>query len=395
MKILGIVTEFNPLHNGHIYQIEQAKKKTKCDFTIILMSGNFTQAGNIAVLNKYERAKLAISNGADMVIELPTIYANSSAQFFASGAMNIFNNLGIIDYLTFGNEDTNISELKHIANVIIKNDNKIWEHIRSNLKSGDGFAKARQQALANFLEQKYIDVLTKPNNILAIEYIKELKKLKSKIKIVSIPRQNDISATNIRNVLINKKNEIEKMANIIPQNEIKCLENSSKIYCSYNDKIFELLKYKLFNMSLDELKNINEVTEGLENKIIKSAYLSTNYTEFLNNLKSKRYTDSKLKRIINNIILDIDKDTFNSCISNKVGYAHILAISAPGKKMLSELSKSSTINVLTSLSKYKKSYTISSNALDVQKMLSIDVLASNIYSIISNQKSNLDYTNML
>ena len=391
MKILGIVTELNPLHNGHIYQIEQAKKKTKCDFVILLMSGNFTQSGNIAILDKFTRAKLAIQNGADIVIELPTIYANSSAQFFSSSAINILNSLKIIDYITFGNENTNISELKHIANTIIKNEDAIWQDIKVHLKNGDGFAKARQNALTNFLEENYIDILSKPNNILAIEYIKALKKLKSKIKIVSIPRTNDISATKIRNSILNKNQEFHKILNDIPQNEIKYLENISKFYEDYNDKIFELLKYKLLNMNIEDIKNINEVTEGLENRILKSAYFSTNYNEFLENLKSKRYTNSKLKRIVNNILLNIDKDTFNYSINNKIAYAHVLSISDNGKKLLSKLSKESKIDVLTSLSDTK----LKSITPDISKMIKIDVLASNIYNIISKQKSNMDYTNKL
>lgn len=389
MKVLGITAEFNPLHNGHIFQIQKAKSKCKADFVIVLMSGNFTQQGNMAVINKYRRAKIAVLNGADIVIELPTIYANSSAEYFAHAAIYLFDKLNIVDYITFGNEKTNISQLKHIANTIIKNENLIWQKIKINLKTGISFPKARETALYDFLEPRYIDILNKPNNILGIEYIKAIKNIKSKIKLITFPRKEGISATEIRNQITN--NNIASISNLIPQNEYNILEKYGNNYKNINDKLFQIVKYKLITTSLNDLKNINEIAEGLENRLLKSAYLSTNYNDFIKNVKSKRYTESKLKRILINILLNIDKKTFEDAFNQNITYAHILAISKSAKKIIGKLSKASKINIITSVSDLK------AKELDqnVQKLLNIDILASNIYSILNGETSNSDYTNRL
>lgn len=347
------------------------------------MSGNFTQQGNIAIFNKYKRAKNAIVNGADLVIEFPAIYSTSSAEYFSYSAINILDKLGIVTDIAFGSENTNINELKYISNTIIKNETAIYEKIRSNLKTGISFASARYWALEELLiDDKYVNIISKPNNILAIEYIKALKKLKSKIKPYTINRIDQISATNIRKKIQNNDYKgIEKIVPIVTYDEIK------KDEAIFNDRLFEILKYKIITTNVEALKNINEVTEGLENKILRSAYLSNNYEEFIKNIKSKRYVESKIKRISINILLDIDKDLFKNSINNNISYANVLAISKKSKTLLSELSKKSKIPILISLSDEK----ISKLDKDVQILLRKDILAENIYSIISKSNSNRDF----
>ena len=181
MKIVGIIAEFNPMHNGHQYLIKKAKELTGADYAICLMSGNFTQAGNIALTNKFNRASTAIKNGFDAVIELPTIYATASAEFFAYGAVNILNSLNCIDYLCFGSETGNVDILINIAHKLIKNEENIWESITISLKEGISFAKAREYAISKFLTQSEVEISSSSNNILAIEYIKSLIKLNSTI----------------------------------------------------------------------------------------------------------------------------------------------------------------------------------------------------------------------
>ena len=166
MKIVGIIAEFNPMHNGHQYLIKKAKELTGADYAICLMSGNFTQAGNIALTNKFNRASTAIKNGFDAVIELPTIYATASAEFFAYGAVNILNSLNCIDYLCFGSETGNVDILINIAHKLIKNEENIWESITISLKEGISFAKAREYAISKFLTQSEVEISSSSNNIL-------------------------------------------------------------------------------------------------------------------------------------------------------------------------------------------------------------------------------------
>lgn len=374
------------MHNGHKYLIEKAKQITGADVAICLMSGNFTQAGNIALKDKFTRAKIAIENGFDAVIELPTIFATSSAEFFASGAINILNGLGCIDYLCFGSETGDISTITDIAKKIIKNNDNIWDNITESMKEGISFAKAREYAISKYLSKDEIAISCLPNNILAIEYVKSLLKQKSTIVPIAIKREDNneciTSATIIRKMIENK-NDISKYV----LNYTTILDNPQ-----LNNNMYNLIKYAILSKEKDQIKNINGVTEGLENKLYDEINNSNNYNEFIQNVKSKRYQLSKIKRILINIMLDISKEDFLNLNTDKNCYAHIININSSLKnELLSKLNKSSNIPVITSLNN-----NIINNLNDtIRKSLLLDVKASNIYSILSNDKINRDFTNKL
>ena len=374
------------MHNGHKYLIEKAKQITGADVAICLMSGNFTQAGNIALKDKFTRAKIAIENGFDAVIELPTIFATSSAEFFASGAINILNGLGCIDYLCFGSETGNISTITDIAKKIIKNNDNIWDNITESMKEGISFAKAREYAISKYLSKDEIAISCLPNNILAIEYVKSLLKQKSTIVPIAIKREENneciTSATIIREMIENR-NDISKYV----LNYTTILDNSQ-----LNNNMYNLIKYAILSKEKDQIKNINGVTEGLENKLYDEINNSNNYNEFIQNVKSKRYQLSKIKRILINIMLEISKEDFLNLNTDKNCYAHIININSSLKnELLSKLNKNSNIPVITSLNN-----NIINNLNDtIRKSLLLDVKASNIYSILSNDKINRDFTNKL
>lgn len=374
------------MHNGHKYLIEKAKQITGADVAICLMSGNFTQAGNIALKDKFTRAKIAIENGFDAVIELPTIFATSSAEFFASGAINILNGLGCIDYLCFGSETGDISTITDIAKKIIKNNDNIWDNITESMKEGISFAKAREYAISKYLSKDEIAISCLPNNILAIEYVKSLLKQKSTIVPIAIKREENneciTSATIIREMIENR-NDISKYV----LNYTTILDNPQ-----LNNNMYNLIKYAILSKEKDQIKNINGVTEGLENKLYDEINNSNNYNEFIQNVKSKRYQLSKIKRILINIMLDISKEDFLNLNTDKNCYAHIININSSLKnELLSKLNKSSNIPVITSLNN-----NIINNLNDtIRKSLLLDVKASNIYSILSNDKINRDFTNKL
>lgn len=388
MKIVGIIAEFNPMHNGHKYLVNKAKEITGADIAICIMSGSFTQAGNIALKDKFTRAKIAIKNGFDAVIELPTIYATSSAEFFAGGAINTLNSLNCIDYLCFGSETGDIQELIDISQTLLNNDSIIWDNITESLKEGISFAKAREYAISKILNDKQVKTASLSNNILAIEYIKTLIKLKGNITPIAIKREendNITSATNIRNMI---------KENILSDNISRFILNPEEILTDpiINDKMYEILKYVIISNGKEYLKNINEITEGLENKIYDEINNSKNYDEFIQNVKSKRYQLSKIKRIMIYIILNITKEDFISINSNNCCYAHILAIKEENKNtILSLLNKQADIPIITILN---DTILNSLNSI-INKSLNIDIKASNIYSILSNNKINTDYTNRL
>ena len=386
MKIVGIIAEFNPFHNGHKYLIQKAKQITNADIAICIISGNFTQLGNISIIDKFKKAKIAIENGADAIIELPTIYATASSQYFAFGAVNILNSLNCIDYLCFGSETANIDELSSIANKIITNEKEIWKIIEEELKEGISFASARQNAISSFLTAQELTVSSLSNNILAIEYIKSLIKLKSSIIPIAIKRneqENITSATSIRKMLYENNNNVY---NYLPYKE----NYFEKIM--FNDNFYKIVQYNIVSKGKEYIKNINEVTEGLENKIYNAINISNNYDEFIHNIKSKRYQLSKIKRILIYILLDISKEDFLQLNNSTNAYIHILTINSNIKNsLLSLINKKSKCKIFTSIN----DKILNSQSEIVKKSLALDIKASNIYSVLSGNIINKDYTNKI
>lgn len=397
MKTVGIIAEFNPFHNGHKYLIEKAKEETNADRVIVIMSGNFTQQGNIAVIDKFKRAEIATNYGVDLVIELPTIYAVSSAETFAKGAIDILDKLNIVDYLAFGTEAASLSTLQSIASKILDNENLLSEKIKENLKSGITYALARDKALKEILTTSEYAEISSPNNILAIEYLKELLKIKSNIVPVAIKRANAnhndtsiytnsffASATSLRNHLENMENSVLDIENYVPNLTYKALLDSKLLF---NNDIYTLLRYIITIADNKKLSSIYEISEGLENKIKESATTSLSYFELLNNVKSKRYTLSRIKRIFTHILLELTSDLF--CELNGVNYARVLKVT--DKSLLSKLSRKSTIPVISNINEK----VLKSLDAKTYESLMLDFKADNIYSIIANDSLNKDRTNKI
>lgn len=397
MKIAGIIAEYNPLHNGHIYHIDQTKKETNADYIIVLMSGTFTQAGNISLFDKFKKASIACSYGADLVLELPTIFSTASSNEFAYGAVNILNKLNIIDYLSFGVETKDIEILKNISKKIILYENDIEKGIKDFSKKGFSYAISRDEALKYFLSDEELDVIKKSNNILAIEYLNSLNKLDSNIIPIAIERKgktiNDlsinsslyISATAIRESVLN--NNLECIKEYVPELTYKHLDK-----ICLNKDFFNILKYKIINIGKEGLVKIYGVKEGLENKIISAISVSSSYIEFIQIIKSKRYQLTRIKRILINILLDITYDKHDKLINSSDSlYAHVLAMSKRGKDLLSIISKNSNIALITSLN----TKILNSCKNDLKENLELDIFATNVQSVILNEELNKDYTNKI
>ena len=399
MNVVGIIAEYNPMHNGHIYNIKMAKELTKADFAIVIMSGSFTEQGNISVVNKFDKAKLAIENGADLVIELPIIYAISSAENFAFGAVNILNSLGIVTHLAFGAESNNICTLNEIANTYLVNKEKIITNIQDFSKQGINSGKAYSMAIAKYLNNGYNETdFTLPNNILGIEYLKALIRLKSQIKPVLVQRLNSshndkeivntsefASSTSIRAVLsddtLNSIEKLNKISNSIPKNTYEYLKNNNYLL---NEDLWQNLKYEILKLNVLGLKEIQEVTEGLENKLYSQALKCNSYNEYIFSIKSKRYTLSKIKRICIYILLGITKEKYERL--KTVNYARILKVKESSKELLSYITGNAKNSVITK---------VTDDILDnldakISESIKLDILATNIHT-----SNNLDYTNKI
>ena len=402
-NVVGIIAEYNPFHNGHAYHLEQSKELAKADYVIAVVSGNFVQRGNVSLINKWDKADMALTNGADLVIELPTVYSISSAENFAYGAVKILDSLNIVDYISFGTELDDINILDKCADILYKQPQKFVNLLNHELSKGLSFPKARENALLMYLNdiRRYSNVLSSPNNILAIEYLKALKKLRSPIKPIAVKRKNagynDLeitnnfaSATAIRKKIID--NKPAGLSKLMPPNSYRVLYNSIQKGHYVKDIIsFEKeIIFTLRKMSIKEIANLPDVTEGLEHSIKNAANSCNTIDEFMNIIKTKRYTNTRIQRILLYALLGITKDDMKT--STKVQpYIRVLGMNKKGKDLISVISRSNpNLNIITSVKKY-----IDSNPNKaLLNMLNTDINATNTYTLgyEKDSWSNLDFT---
>lgn len=389
MKILGLITEYNPFHNGHKYHLLESIKDTGASHTIIIMSGNFLQRGEPALTNKWIRAEMAIREGADLVIELPFVYSCNSAEFFAYGGISLLNHLNIVDYISFGSEEGNLEKFKTISKILLEEPHLYKKYLKEYLSKGLSYPQARQMALSNLKEENLGSILNHPNNILGIEYMKSLVKLDSPIKPHTIERikahykstdmKDEIcSATAIRNYLFQKDIDPYKLKKVIPEESFKILLKSiAKGLCPVSYSNFEqMIFYHLRKISKDSLKNTMDVNEGLENRIKEAATKAKNIEELLELVKTKRYTYTRLQRILLHSLLGLTKnDIFEFNQWGGPQYARILGFSKNGASLLRKFKKTSQIPILTNINKEKLENPMA------KKMIEFDILATDLYSL--------------
>ena len=403
-NVVGIIGEYNPFHNGHKYHLEESKRILNADYSVAVISGNFVQRGNVSIVDKWTKAEMALSNGIDLVIELPTIYSISSAENFAYGAIKTLDSLNIVDYVSFGSEFGNLDVLDKFADIFYGQPSEYVSILNHELSKGISFPKARENAVLMYLNniRKYSNVLSSPNNILGIEYLKALKKSKSHIHPLTIKREhvgyneigisnNFASATSIRNMIIN--NKLSKLPYVMPKETYKILYNSFQKghYVKDISRFEKEIIYTLRKMSLAEIANLPDVVEGLEHSIKNAANSCNTLNEFINIIKTKRYTTTRIQRILIYALLGITKKDMKESTKN-IPYIRVLGFNKKGKELLSIISNSNkNIDVITSVKKYLDYGNPSKYS---KNMLNIDINATNIYTI-GYQKdswSNLDYT---
>ena len=360
MNIIGIVCEYNPFHNGHMYQINEIKKKYKDSIIIVVCSSSFTQRGNLSLLNKWDKTKIALLNNVDIVLELPYVYTVQSSDIFAEFAIKILNELKI-DTLIFGSESNNLNELITSAKVQLNNTN-FNTLVQKYLKDGINYPTA----LNNALKDLKCSPINTPNDLLGISYIKTILENNYNIKIDTIKRTNDyhdinsnddiVSASNIRNKILNNL----EYKHMIPSITYEILKNKKQNY-----KYFEYLKYKI--ISEDNLDKYLDVDEGLSTRIKESINKSNTLEELIQNIKTKRYTYNKISRMLNHILCSFTKEEKNN--TKDLEYLRILGFSNIGKEYLNKIKKDITTPILN---KYDTSY----EALKIEKRV------SEIYSLI-------------
>lgn len=361
MHVIGIIAEYNPFHKGHLYQINKIKEKYPNSLLVVVTSSSFTQRGDISLLNKWDKTKIALENNVDLVVELPFVYSTQSSDLFAEGAISILNTLKI-DTLVFGTERDNISDLELLADIQINNI-EYQDKVKEYLSQGLNYATSTNKALEDLTSIK-VDT---PNDLLALSYIKQIKKHNYPIKYINIKRttsyhgsevlDNITSASNIRKLYLSD-NSID---NLIPFDK-------KNLYKIDMNKYYDILKYKI----LAEDTSINKyqtVDEGIESRIIKSIYTSNNYEELIQNIKTKRYTYNKISRMLLHILVGFTKKDASNI---SIDYIRVLGFTRRGQEYLNKIKKELSIPLVIG---YKK---------NISKVLDIELKATKIYALVAD-----------
>lgn len=362
MKTVGIICEYNPFHYGHLYHLKKTKELFPDSLVVAIISGPFTQRGDVSILSKWEKTEIALEHGIDLVIELPFKYASQSADVFAMGAISILKELKV-ESLVFGSEENNLEKLEKMAKLQLESKD-YQEEVKKNLDCGLNYPTAMNKALKTSLD---LEIKT-PNDLLGLSYIKEIKRQKAKILPYSILRTNDYhetslekvaSATAIRKALKENKN-LEKY---LPKSVWKIIKNrKEKDYYDY-------LKYKIISED-EKIANYQSVDEGLEKRIIKANKISNNLEELIDNIKTKRYTYNRIKRMFSHILVSFTK---KEAKNKDLEYIRVLGFNEKGQSYLNSIKKDLNLPLISQI---KKEY---------DELLSLDNKAEELYQLINEE----------
>lgn len=345
MDIIGIICEYNPFHNGHLYHIKQIKKKYPDSIIILVMSGNFLERGEVSIVNKWDKTRVALYYDINLVVELPFHFATQAADIFAHGAIKILDSLGV-NKLIFGSECNDIRLLAKLADAQLKSA-EFEEKVKEYMQSGTNYPTAMSKALKDITG----DTINSPNDILGISYIKEIKKQNSSIKPITIKRTTNykgiefnkkiVSAVSIREAI---KNKIS-IENFVPKYSLKFINTKINI-----ENYFPLLKYKIIS-EINNLNRYQSVDEGIENRIKKCIYKCNSMEDLMKDIKTKRYTYNKIQRMLIHILCGFTKE--EALKMNDNIYIRILGFDEIGKNYLSGIKKNITIPIISNYSTSK------------------------------------------
>ena len=381
-NVIGLIVEYNPFHNGHLHHIQEIDRLFEDNIKIAVMSGDFVQRGEPSLINKFEKTKIALSQGIDIVIELPAFYSTQSAEIFAKGSVNLLNKLSC-SHIVFGSESNDLDKLKRIATISLTKEFEL--SLREFLAEGFSYPTAFSKAL--------FDEKLGSNDILAMEYLKAIKVINPKIEACSIKREktgyyddekdNFASATYIRKFLLDsnrkKEDKLNKIKNLVPEFSYKILEENFEVFSCLSD-FYDLIKYNIIK-NYSELKNIQDLEVGSENRLYKYSLENLSFEDFFNEVLTKRITISRLQRILLHSLFGLTK-TITEKIKNKVPFVKILGFSERGQEYLNYLKKSENYNerkILTSNRNLKEIL----NEEEIE-LFNFNELCSQIYCIKSS-----------
>lgn len=387
MKAVGVIVEYNPFHNGHAFHLQAAKEATNADIVIAVMSGNFLQRGEPALVSKWCRAKMALLNGVDIVIELPYQFATQKAETFANGAVSILDAIGSHS-LCFGSESGDITSFLETIDFLDRNKEKLDNLIKINIKTGVSYPRALSVSFQELSSAENHLNLAKPNNILGYHYIKAIQQQKSNVLPYTVKRKSAdyhdehfatetiASATSIRKALFSTDQDYAAIEQYVPTATSHLLKEYLKHYGVFHEweNYWSLLQFRLLQSSHDDLKEIYEVEEGLEHRLKAAALEAASFLEFMQKIKTKRYTWTRLQRLCVHILTNTKKSEM-TVFPEKASYLRLLGMTKNGKEFLNKQKSHLSLPLISKLSSYKGNE------------ISLDIKASRIYSLAAGNQS--------
>lgn len=353
----GVIAEYNPFHNGHRYQLLEARRATGCEHVVVVMSGSFVQRGEVAMFDKFSRASWALQSGADMVLQLPAVYACAAAERFAEGAVRVLNGTGLVDALCFGSESGDIAEIKKMAALGSKESDSHKEMLLKHLKQGMSFPSARNKAFAEQHGGRLASAVSLPNDILAVEYLRAIEKFAPNIVPYAVKRvgvshdakQADgafASASALRRSALN--GDMDALFPYLPDSVFADIKrqivDGAAPYAQ--ERLSDAVLYALRRMTKEELKRLPDVNEGLENVLYRCVREASGYGELLSLMKTKRYTLARLKRVLVYALLGVESDIYQTSLP----YIRVLGVRRDSVSLLNALGKSASLPVVTRFS---------------------------------------------
>ncbi len=383
MRVVGIIAEYNPLHNGHIYHMEESKKQAGSEYCLVAMSGNFVQRGEPACTDKFTRAEWAVMGGADLVVEIPTVYAVSSAERFAEGAVKTLAASGVVTDLAFGVETEDVNALYHLADLLDREPANLRVYLMHHLKQGKSFPRAQYDALQDLgVPEDELAILQQPNNILAVEYLKSIRRFAPEIRPLPILRIGNkynstvltgklSSATAIREALLGGD---ESVYDTMPMSVAAAMRFDAQFPVTF-DRFSQMLLYRLRSMTLEELAALPDVGEGFEQVLFRAVRQATDLPALLESIKSKRYTLARCKRILVSALLHIPAGMADSLGQNPDDrYLHVLGLKRVGRGLLAAMASKASAPVILR-------HADLNNCSDLARAsISIDALSTDLYA---------------
>ncbi|MET3288427.1 UNVERIFIED_CONTAM: putative nucleotidyltransferase [Brevibacillus sp. OAP136] len=397
MKTVGLVVEYNPLHNGHYYHYTEAKRVTGADACVIVMSGNFLQRGEPALLSKWARAEMALQAGIDLVIELPLPYSCATAELFALGAVSVLDRIGVVDSLCFGSESGEISWISDLAELLADEPEAFSLSLKAHLAKGLSYPTAYARAASELLDRDGSPDadLASPNNILGLNYLLALKRLGSRIQPATIKRQKAgyhqttitdaqiASATAIRKLIFGDDAGFEELAPYVPPTTLAIIQREFELgrgpinWERFRHPLF----HRLLQLSPEDIAGYHEVGEGIEHRLKAAARQATTVAELVAATKNKRYTWNRIQRMLTAVLLDMKKSTMAELsLKNGAPYARILGFSQVGKQLLHEAKKKSSIPLITKVTD------------GLHPMLDMEIAAAAVYSVAQPEPGDRPFT---